>query len=191
MSQQPRKRRRRRRGGSGSGGSSNEGSGRDQQQRQAQTSQGSQPGDGAGGGGRRKKRRRRRGPGGARPERATFEQLMASYRPQLDQLTLDPDGQDLDEIIGELQSVWGVPQYPQEYRITIKVAEERGGNHRPKAPKQPASTSSSGVQREKASAAPRIGGATGSEASQDAPLRKRRRRRRKGGGSGKPPAGNA
>ncbi|MEO8323010.1 MAG: hypothetical protein ABI571_02610 [Actinomycetota bacterium] len=116
---------------------------------------------------------------------------MASYRPHLDRLTLDPDGQDLDEIIGELQSVWGVPQYPQEYRITIKVAEERGGNHRPKAPKQPASTSPSGVQREKATAAPRIGGATGSEASQDVPLRKRRRRRRKGGGSGKPPAGNA
>ncbi|MPZ70126.1 MAG: hypothetical protein GEU71_11450 [Actinobacteria bacterium] len=118
---------------------------------------------------------------------------MASYRPKLEQLTTDPDGQDLDEIIGELQSVWGVPQYPQEYRITIKVAEERnGGGNRPRSPKQPAIVTVSGVQREKASAAPRMGAGSGSEGNADAPRRKRRRRRRRGGGgsgsSGTPPA---
>lgn len=112
---------------------------------------------------------------------------MASYRPKLEQLTTDPDGQDLDEIIGELQSVWGVPQYPQEYRITIKVAEERNGN-RPRTPKPPMVTAS-GVQREKAPAAPRMGAGSGSESTGDAPRRKRRRRRRRGGGgSGTPPA---
>lgn len=116
---------------------------------------------------------------------------MASYRPKLDQLTTDPDGQDLDEIIGELQSVWGVPQYPQEYRITIKVAEERnGGSNRPRAPKQPRVVTASGVQREKAPAAPRMGGSA-SEDTGDAPRRKRRRRRKRGGGSGNPPAAGA
>ncbi len=188
MSQQPRRRRRRRRGGSGSGGATNENRGADPQRQQAQAS-----GSGNASGGRRKKRRRRRGPGGARPERVTFEQLMASYRPKLEQLTTDPDGQDLDEIIGELQSVWGVPQYPQEYRITIKVAEERnGGNNRPRTPKQPAQVTVSGVQREKAPAAPRMGAGSGSESDGDAPRRKRRRRRRRSGGgsggSGTPPA---
>jgi hypothetical protein len=42
-----------------------------------------------------------------------------------DRLTAPHDGVTLEEVIGELQSSWGVPQYPQEYRLTIKVAEER------------------------------------------------------------------
>ncbi len=103
---------------------------------------------------------------------------MASYRPKLDSLTTDPDGQDLDEIIGELQGTYGVPQYPQEYRITIKVAEERGNRTRPPKDQAPASTPS-GVQREKAPAAPRVG-----TAGDGPPRKKRRRRRRRSGGSG-------
>ncbi|MBA3291852.1 MAG: hypothetical protein H0U17_10225, partial [Actinobacteria bacterium] len=46
-------------------------------------------------------------------------------------LTLPPDERRLEEIIGSLQSEMGVPQNPQEYRLTIKVAEERdSGNGR-------------------------------------------------------------
>jgi hypothetical protein len=42
-----------------------------------------------------------------------------------DTLTAPHDGVTLEEVIGDLQSSWGVPQYPQEYRLTIKVAEEK------------------------------------------------------------------
>ncbi len=35
--------------------------------------------------------------------------------------TLPPDGTDLDELIGALQSEYGVPATPQEYRLIIKV----------------------------------------------------------------------
>ncbi len=35
--------------------------------------------------------------------------------------TLPPDGTDLDELIGALQSEYGVPTTPQEYRLIIKV----------------------------------------------------------------------
>jgi len=73
-----------------------------------------------------RRRRRRRGGGRGPSHPATLEGILASFRTPRDaRLTADPDGQDLDLIIGELQSRWGVPQYPQEYRITIKVAEER------------------------------------------------------------------
>ena len=40
-------------------------------------------------------------------------------------ITLPPDGMTLEQVIGDLQSEMGVPQYPQEFRITLKVAEER------------------------------------------------------------------
>ncbi|MDQ3987411.1 MAG: hypothetical protein M3280_13050, partial [Actinomycetota bacterium] len=33
-------------------------------------------------------------------------------------------------MIGDLQTKWGVPQHPQEYRITVKVADEREGRER-------------------------------------------------------------
>jgi hypothetical protein len=35
--------------------------------------------------------------------------------------TLPPDGTDLDDLIGALQSEYGVPTTPQEYRLIIKV----------------------------------------------------------------------
>ena len=48
---------------------------------------------------------------------------MPRERPET--LTLPPDGTTLEAVIGDLQSEWGVPQYPQEFRITLKVAEDR------------------------------------------------------------------
>ncbi|MGH2734177.1 MAG: hypothetical protein ACRDKZ_01245 [Actinomycetota bacterium] len=100
-----------------------------------------------------------------------------------ERLTLDPDGRHLEDIIGELQSEWGVPENPQEYRLVVKVSEERpersssngkegGGNGRPR--------------REKAPAAPRVGGdeaqAADAPAREQAPARRRSRRRRRGRG---------
>lgn len=185
MSAQRRRRRRRRRGGgsgSSNGGASN-GGGKDRSQQNQQQGR-SRSDDGGRGGGRRKRRKRSRRGG----ERITFERLMASYKPQPDTLMLEPDGQDLDQIIGELQSVWGVPQYPQEYRITIRVAEERqqrsGGNQAPKPAPTPA-TGPTGVQRERAPAAPRVGSPTSEGGGSK--RRKRRRRRRGKGGGGNPP----
>ncbi|CAN5815441.1 hypothetical protein BH23ACT12_BH23ACT12_02930 [soil metagenome] len=35
--------------------------------------------------------------------------------------TMPPDGTDLDDLIGALQSEYGVPATPQEYRLIIKV----------------------------------------------------------------------
>jgi hypothetical protein len=95
-------------------------------------------------------------------------------------------------VIGELQSVWGVPQYPQEYRITVKVAEEREarsepvsqeGSPSPGAPPPPSSTD--GPKREKAPAAPMLRGPDDPQ-REKAPGRKRRRRRRGRGGGGAP-----
>jgi hypothetical protein len=47
-----------------------------------------------------------------------------------DTLTAEHDGTTLEQVIGELQSRWGVPESPQEFRITIKVGEDRNGNGR-------------------------------------------------------------
>ena len=110
-------------------------------------------------------------------------------------LTAPADGQSLDTIIGELQSNYGVPAYPQEYRITIKVAEEKpaasgggggaGGGGRAQAP-----PADGAPRREKAPAAPRVAedGPEG-EAQADKPARKRRSRRRRGRGRSGPSGG--
>jgi hypothetical protein len=97
----------------------------------------------------------------------------------------EPDGTVLEELIGELQSTWGVPQYPQEYRITIKVADKperstpasNGGG----GAKSPTEARGDGPKREKAPSVARL--ASGDES---APRRKRRRRgrKRRGGSSG-------
>ncbi len=105
--------------------------------------------------------------------------------------------------MGELQSEWGVPQSPQEFRITLKVAEERSRGGGPTAvvaersdPEDPeelpdaedvpadgAGEPGAGVRREKAPAAPRMGAGEGSGEEGGETRRKRRRsRRRKRGG---------
>jgi hypothetical protein len=83
---------------------------------------------------------------------------------------LPEDGTRLEDVIGDLQSEWGVPQYPQEYRITLKVAE-------PKEAKAQPAPASGALKREKAPAAPRI--VADAEAVQPGSRRRRSRRRRR------------
>ena len=101
-------------------------------------------------------------------------------------MTAPADGQTLEGIIGDLQSQYGVPQYPQEYRITIKVADE---NQRSDAPpveerKQDADgAKTNGPRREKAPAAPLLLRGDGeTPAPNKRKKRGRRGRRRRGGG---------
>ena len=110
------------------------------------------------------------------------------------QLTRQPDGTTLEQVIGELQSSWGVPQHPQEYRITLKVAEERSERaqvteERADPPDvDPGAADGDKPRREKAPAAPRIGGsaaeAEGPTASKTSKRRRARKRRKRAKGSG-------
>ncbi|CAN5663916.1 hypothetical protein BH20ACT23_BH20ACT23_29760 [soil metagenome] len=98
---------------------------------------------------------------------------------------LPPDDRRLEDIIGSLQSEMGVPQNPQEYRLTVKVAEERDTNHRThKSSEKNGNGESNGrPKREKAPAPPRVGAGEGPTAErEEAPSRKRRSRRRRRGG---------
>src|SRR5687768_13671048 len=78
---------------------------------------------------RRRRRRGRRGRegGGAQSSspKSSEDLVRALPRERPETLTLPPDGATLEAVIGDLQSQWGVPQYPQEFRITLKVAEDR------------------------------------------------------------------
>jgi hypothetical protein len=102
---------------------------------------------------------------------------------------LPPDDRRLEDIIGSLQSEMGVPQNPQEYRLTVKVAEERDTEHRSPRPSEVKTSngeSDGKPKREKAPAPPHIGGSDAPAGQREkAPSRKRRsRRRRRGGRSG-------
>ena len=102
---------------------------------------------------------------------------------------LPPDDRKLEDIIGSLQSEMGVPQNPQEYRLTVKIAEERDNSnrsHKPPEVKAPNGETDGKPRREKAPAAPSVGGDDASAAQQreKAPSRKRRSRRRRRGGRG-------
>ena len=123
----------------------------------------------------RRRRRRRGGRGAGSPGPRTLEEVEQAIKgPTPSELTAPADGQKLEEIIGDLQSRWGVPQYPQEYRITLKVADE------PKAqPAPPPSSENGGVTRERAPAAPRVGPQSneGGVKREKAPGRRRRSRR--------------
>lgn len=125
--------------------------------------------------GRRRRRRRGGRQAGAAGPRTLEEVEQAIKGPVPAELTAPPDGQNLDDIIGDLQSRWGVPQYPQEYRITLKVAEE------PKAaPSPPPTSENGGVTREKAPAAPRVGPTAGDGGVKREKAPRRRRRSRRG-----------
>ena len=119
MSQPRRKRRRRRKGGG------TERAGQQEQPRPA----GQQPkSQSANPKSRRRRRRRGRrgraeGPPASPGSSEDLVRALPTDRP--DTLTAPHDGVTLEEVIGDLQSSWGVPQYPQEYRLTIKVAEEK------------------------------------------------------------------
>jgi hypothetical protein len=193
---QPRRRRRRRgRGRGGQGGQGGQGGDGARKQQQA-GGQGppQQPQSGA----KKSRRRRGRGRGQQRQSspKSSEDLVRALPREAPATLTAPADGQTLEGIIGELQSVWGVPQYPQEYRITIKVAEEK--DQRPdtssdevaRTSEAPARTNGEGPRREKAPAAPlmRMRG-EGAQSEEGAPRKRRRgRRRRRGGGGGGGPA---
>ncbi|MGH2701363.1 MAG: hypothetical protein ACRDJ2_06245, partial [Actinomycetota bacterium] len=127
MSQQPRRRRRRRRGrGGGQGSKPQQDKAATPQRAGADKSQ--QPNDQRSGRGRRRRGRRRSRGGGEpsfTPAKSSEDIVRAPKRRRPDTLTLPPDDRRLEDIIGSLQSEMGVPQNPQEYRLTIKIAEER------------------------------------------------------------------
>ena len=207
---QPRRRRRRRRGkGAETGGAAApQGGVAGEHTGGTQDSAGTAPATLSGAPARRSSRKRRRGRARAQeaaPERSPqmSEDLVrrdaAVTRPAT--LTAAPDGQTLEDIIRELQSEWGVPQYPQEYRITIKIVEDSesrvqrspsGAGARSAAAsvgaavESPPSTSSShgAPTRERAPAAPRVAPEGAQDSSQGSRKRSRRRRRGRKGGRG-------
>ena len=181
---QPRRRRRRRRRGAGAGS--------DEPRADHQSRSGPEQAAAAGAGSSRRRRRRRRGSARTVPETPSSGSSADIFRPNRitpEVVGAPPDGRTLEAVIGDLQSEWGVPQHPQEYRITLKVSEEREVHgervaaveevrEEPRKSGQP--------RREKAPAAPRIGApaASGSEeAASPARRRRGRRRRRRGGGT--------
>jgi hypothetical protein len=142
---------------------------------------------------RSRSRGRRKGRGSARRESSSpflsedLVRALPKERPA--SLTGPPDGQTLEALIGDLQSEWGVPQYPQEYRITIKVADERdarterpvGVPVEPNGKNQQTGDAPAAPKRERAPAAPRVVASAEREA---APKRRRGRRRRRRGREG-------
>ena len=193
MSQPRRRRRRGRRRSSGSSGSS-------ETNNRESTDGSRQAGDGGQSQGRASKNRKSRGRrgrtrarGGGRPSSPKSSEDLVRGDPKRPpaRLTRDHDGTTLEQVIGDLQSEHGVPQHPQEYRITLKVAEERGERHAPAEETPDAPPANNGSEntngdrpkREKAPAAPRIG-ANASDAEEGATTpkssrRKRSRRRRR------------
>jgi hypothetical protein len=122
-------------------------------------------------------------------------------RPAPASLSRPPDGVTLEQVIGQLQSDFGVPQHPQEFRITLKVAEEKSGRtgrtaaveevreESPAGDQPEIGPGEPGVRREKAPAAPRVGGAADGRPEGQAQGSKRRRRGRRRKRGGKPPGG--
>ncbi|HEX2241395.1 MAG TPA: hypothetical protein VHJ82_09675 [Actinomycetota bacterium] len=181
---QPRRRRRRR--GRGRGGPPPDQAARQQQQSQQQSQARPEVPRGGGEGGRR---RRRRGPAREPASPKSSEDLVRAIpQPRPESLTAPADGTTLEQVIGELQSHWGVPQYPQEYRITIKVADERDARVERAEEPRPAEPSPDGApRRERAPSAPRVEPPSGVLREQ-APRRRRRRRRGRGGAGPSGPA---
>ena len=133
----------------------------------------------------RRRGKRRSGEGGRPGSPKSSEDLVRALpRERPENLVLEPDGKSLEGVIGELQSEYGVPQYPQEYRITIKIAEGDTKTEAPapveaKANADAPRAAGGAPVREKAPAAPLM-----AREGSDGPKRSRRRRRRKRGGGG-------
>jgi hypothetical protein len=178
---QPRRRRRRKRK---SGAPSDQSQPSEQKQQQQSAQQ-----QGAGGSGRRRRRRGRPRGESKRPSPKSSEDLVRALpKEKPATLTAPADGQSLEGIIGDLQSQYGVPQYPQEFRITIKVADERDARSEPVPSEQrrkPAEkAANSGPRREKAPAAPLLMRPDDSSPSPNKRRRRGRRGRRRRGGGG-------
>lgn len=175
---QPRRRRRRRRSSAARGGTEPGRRAAPQQQEARDAEREPAPSRSRS---RRRRRSRRRGSGPARTFSSSEDLVRSFASPRSAQGPAAPeDDTTLEDVIGELQSTHGVPQYPQEYRITLKVADDRrpaNGDERtpegrddvrqPRREKAPRS----GPVREKAPAPPAI---------TDAAARRRKRRRRRG-----------
>jgi hypothetical protein len=195
MSQPRRRRRRGRRGGGGAERGGGAGAAGSKPEPVRESAQAASDASGRSGKSRRRRTRSRAGGRQAASPKSSEDLVRALPRERPETLTAEHDGQTLEAIIGDLQSTWGVPPYPQEYRITIKVAEEResrgsdsgggDGQVRERSAERPAREKAAprGDQprREKAPAAPGI--TQGPGAARERPPRKRRRRRRRGGGS--------
>jgi hypothetical protein len=148
-------------------------------------------------------RRRERAPGtrwsASASPKSSEDLVRAAPRQRPATLTAPHDGQTLEQVIGDLQSEWGVPQYPQEYRITLRVADERDVRpERATTEEAKADGTAERVARPGSSASPRrerapaMRVALGEESQstrEKAPGRRRRgRRRRRRGGGGTPAA---
>lgn len=197
---QPRRKRRRRRGGrdrSGTAGSSATSSEAQPSREGPPPAEASDaPDEGskkpAGRKGRRRRGRGRGQPGRTASEVPSSEDLVrAPARRRPATFSRPPDGTTLEQVIGELQSDWGVPQHPQEFRITLRVADDKprtGGaatveelrEERPPDPgvaeATPAATPQ--VRREKAPAAPRVEASGTTEGGSRRARRRKRSRRR-------------
>jgi hypothetical protein len=113
-------------------------------------------------------RRRGSSRGGGTHRETSVLESMSSLPTSL--ITLPPDGTDLDELIGALQSEYGVPATPQEYRLIIKVPAAEEPHTDPSIEVKPAAPA---VEPEpEAAAVPR-----------QRPSRRRRRGRRRSGGA--------
>ena len=198
MSQPRRRRRNRRRRSAGSGGSnepskreaveqSRNESDEDSSRRRSARSRRS---------GRGRRGRTRARDGRSESPKSSEDLVRGDPKSRPGQLTRAHDGTTLEQVIGELQSSWGVPQHPQEFRITLKVAEERGDRAQvteEKADPEDVEAATAGDEkprREKAPAAPRIGtgaaeaeGPSGSKSVKKRRSRRRRRRSKGGGGN--------
>ncbi|MDQ4144287.1 MAG: hypothetical protein M3198_11195 [Actinomycetota bacterium] len=194
---QPRRRRRnrRRRGGSGGGASSEQG--KRETVDQSREAGGAQPQQRSNRSRRGRRGRTRGRSGGASSPKSSEDLVRADPKRPPARLTGEHDGTTLEQVIGDLQSEHGVPQHPQEFRITLKVAEdrsERGGvtDERPQPSESngsaPTTVDSDRPKREKAPAAPRIGSSAADAEENTSPKsnrkRRSRRRRRKPKGSG-------
>ena len=191
MSQPRRRRRRGRKRGSGNPASGGNAAPREEAQQPAPTQ------DSGGPRSRNRRRgRKRTGGGNGNSPRSSEDLVRALPKERPATLTAPPDGQTLEVLIGELQSTWGVPQYPQEFRITIKVAEKNEQRQQ-----QPVAADASrpapnpegdngAPKREKAPAAPRIASGPGDPSARSSAPRKRRRSRRRRGGRGGGPSAN-
>ena len=193
---QPRRRRRNRRRRSGGSGGSNEPSKREAvEQSRSESEEDSNRRSRSRRSSRGRRGRTRARESGPRSPKSSEDLVRGDPKRRPGSLTGPHDGTTLEQVIGELQSSWGVPQHPQEYRITLKVADERSERAQvteERADPEDVEATTTGAEdrprREKAPAAPRIGaGAAEAESPSGAkPTKKRRSRRRrrrsKGGG---------
>lgn len=118
--------------------------------------------------GRRRRRRRGRGQGGSALERMVAEGKSTTVQ------TLPADGTVLEEVIADMQSNYGTPTTPQEFRLIVKVL----GGESAAIPTEPADPQEA---PQDASSTVTAGG------SADGRRRRRRRRRRPGAPPGRKP----